>query len=200
MMQSLLPAIYPTLKARLSSQLRPDRAHHPGLSRCTASLLQPVVGYFADLKPMPYSLATGHGVDPDRAWCCSASPAAIGVILVAAMLIGIGSAVFHPESSRVARMASGGRHGLAQSLFQVGGNTGSALGPLLAAALVARYGQRSIAWCGRPGAARHPDPVLMSAPGTSITAWRACARHRAHEDHGLSARQGDDVDGASCCC
>ena len=173
MMQALLPAIYPSLKQDFHLNFT-----QIGLItlvyQITASLLQPVVGYFSDLKPRPYSLATGMIFDLDRSCGALAIAGSYGVILVCAMLIGIGSAVFHPESSRVARMASGGRHGLAQSLFQVGGNTGSALGPLLAAALVARYGQHSIAWAGAAGAARHHRSFIMSAPGTSITAWPAC--------------------------
>ena len=123
MMQALLPAIYPTLKTRFHLNFA-----QIGLVtlafQCTASLLQPVVGYFADLKPMPYSLALGMVSTLWAFWCCRVAPAAIACCWSPAMLIGLGSAVFHPESSRVARMASGGRHGLAQSVFQVGGNTG----------------------------------------------------------------------------
>jgi FSR family fosmidomycin resistance protein-like MFS transporter len=113
--------------------------------QCTASLFQPVVGYFADLKPMPYSLAAGMVSTLLGLLVLSVAPS-YPVLLVAAMMIGLGSAVFHPESSRVARMASGGRYGLAQSVFQVGGNTGQAISPLTAALLVATYGQRSIVW------------------------------------------------------
>ena len=116
--------------------------------------------------------------------------------LIAAMLIGIGSSVFHPESSRVARMASGGRHGLAQSLFQVGGNTGTALGPLTAALLVAVYGQRSVAWYARVGAAGHCHPVQCRAPGTSIMAWRRMrARHAPHDARPIAAARSSAVGG-----
>src|ERR1700744_941065 len=144
MMQALLPAIYPSLKQDFHLNFT-----QIGLItlvyQITASLLQPMVGYFSDLKPRPYSLATGM-VSTLVGLVLLGSAASYAMILICAMLIGIGSAVFHPESSRVARMASGGRHGLGPALFQVGGNTGSAVGPLLAAALVASYGQRSIAW------------------------------------------------------
>ncbi|HEY4123446.1 MAG TPA: MFS transporter, partial [Rhizomicrobium sp.] len=143
MMQSLLPAIYPTLKAQFHLNFT-----QIGLVtlvfQCTASLLQPVVGLYSDRRPMPYSLATGMVFTLVGLLVLSIAwdyP----ILLVAAALVGMGSSVFHPESSRVARMASGGRHGLAQSLFQVGGNIGSALGPLTAAAIVASFGQRSIA-------------------------------------------------------
>jgi len=146
MMQALLPAIYPSLKSDFHLSFT-----QIGLItlayQITASLLQPMVGHFSDLKPRPYSLSMGAVFTLVGLLGLSIA-GSYGAILICAMLIGIGSAVFHPESSRVARMASGGRHGLAQSLFQVGGNTGSALGPLLAAGLVASYGQRSIGWAG----------------------------------------------------
>jgi FSR family fosmidomycin resistance protein-like MFS transporter len=144
MMQSLLPAIYPTLKAQFHLSFA-----QIGLVtlafQCTASLLQPVVGYFADIKPMPYSLAVGMVATLIGLVVLSVAPN-YPVLLVAAMFVGFGSAVFHPEASRVARMASGGRYGLAQSVFQVGGNTGQAISPLTAALLVATYGQRSVIW------------------------------------------------------
>jgi FSR family fosmidomycin resistance protein-like MFS transporter len=111
----------------------------------TASLLQPLIGLYTDRKPKPYSLPFGMGFTlVGIALLSMASNYAL--ILVAAGLIGMGSAVFHPESSRVARMASGGQHGLAQSVFQVGGNVGSSLGPLLAAFVVLPKGQHSIVW------------------------------------------------------
>jgi FSR family fosmidomycin resistance protein-like MFS transporter len=112
----------------------------------TASLLQPIIGHYTDRRPTPYSLVIGMGVTLVGVLLLSIA-GTFGALLVAAGLMGVGSAVFHPESSRVARMASGGRHGLAQSLFQVGGNAGSSLGPLLAAFLVAPRGQWSVAWC-----------------------------------------------------
>lgn len=144
MMQALLPAIYPTLKMQFHLSFA-----QIGLVtlafQCTASLFQPVVGYFADLRPMPYSLALGMVSTLVGLLVLSVAPS-YPVLLIAAMMIGLGSAVFHPEASRVARMASGGRYGLAQSVFQVGGNTGQAISPLTAALLVATYGQRSIVW------------------------------------------------------
>ncbi len=144
MMQSLLPALYPMLKGsyRLSfGQI--------GLLtftfQFTASLLQPLIGALADRRPLPYSLATGMGFTLVGLLLLAAAPS-FALLLVAAALIGTGSSVFHPESSRVARMASGGKHGLAQSIFQVGGNFGSAAGPLLAAFIVLPFGQSSVAW------------------------------------------------------
>jgi FSR family fosmidomycin resistance protein-like MFS transporter len=144
MMQSLLPALYPMLKGsyRLSfGQI--------GLLtftfQITASLLQPLIGAFADKTPRPYSLAAGMGFTLAGLVLLGFADS-YALLLCAAALIGTGSSVFHPESSRVARMASGGRHGLAQSVFQVGGNLGSAAGPLLAAFIVLPHGQSSVAW------------------------------------------------------
>jgi MFS transporter, FSR family, fosmidomycin resistance protein len=141
--QSLLPAIYPLLKSSFHLDFG-----QIGLIAftllCTASLLQPLVGLYTDHRPKPYSLAFGMGFTLIGLLILSRAPS-FGTVLVAAALVGIGSAVFHPESSRIARMASGGQHGMAQSLFQLGGNAGSALGPLLAAIVLPR-GQSSIAW------------------------------------------------------
>lgn len=140
--QSLLPAIYPLLKDSFHLNLS-----QVGLialtSQFTASLLQPLVGLYTDRRPQPYSLAIGMTITLVGLLAFSVAPS-FGTVLVAAALVGIGSAVFHPESSRVARMASGGQHGMAQSLFQLGGNAGSALGPLLAAFFLTK-GQSSIA-------------------------------------------------------
>ncbi len=144
MVQSLIPAIYPILK---------DAFHldfgQIGLItltfQITASLLQPVVGLYTDKKSQPYSLAAGMGFTLIGLLLLSVAPS-FGALLLAAALVGMGSSVFHPESARVARMASGGQHGLAQSVFQVGGNAGASLGPLLAAFIVLPRGQRSIAW------------------------------------------------------
>ena len=140
--QSLVPAIYPMLKAAFSAQLRPDRADH-ARKQLTASLLQPLVGLYTDRRPLPYSLVGRHGLHARLACCCCRRRRSFGLILAAAVLMGIGSAVFHPESSRVARMASGGRHGLAQSVFQVGGNIGTSFGPLLAPSSCCRVGRRA---------------------------------------------------------
>ena len=142
--QSLIFAIYPLLKSTF--QLSFGQIGMITLSyQLTASLLQPVVGLYTDRRPKPYSLAFGMG-------CTLVGLLVMGTahnypaLVLAVMIVGTGSAVFHPESSRVARMASGGRHGLAQSIFQVGGNMGSAMGPLLAALVVIPQGQSSVAW------------------------------------------------------
>jgi FSR family fosmidomycin resistance protein-like MFS transporter len=144
MMQSLIPAIYPILK----ESFRLDFGQL-GLitltNQLTASLLQPVVGHYTDRNPKPYSLPVGMTFTLAGLVCLSLA-SSFPVLLVAVAFVGVGSAVFHPESSRVARMASGGQHGMAQSLFQVGGNAGSSLGPLLAAFIVVPHGQSSIAW------------------------------------------------------
>jgi FSR family fosmidomycin resistance protein-like MFS transporter len=144
MMQSLLPAIYPILKSGFHLDFG-----QIGLitltNQLTASLLQPAIGLYTDRRPKPYSLAIGMGFTLMGMLLLSAARH-FSVVLAAAALVGLGSSVFHPESSRIARAASGGRHGFAQSLFQVGGNAGSSLGPLLAAFIVLPRGQSSIAW------------------------------------------------------
>jgi MFS transporter, FSR family, fosmidomycin resistance protein len=144
LMQSLLAAVYPVLKESYALSFT-----QVGLItftfQVTASLLQPVVGIYTDRHPQPFSLAAGM-VSTLAGLLLLSVAGNFALILLAAALVGIGSSVFHPEASRVARMASGGRHGFAQSLFQVGGNAGSALGPLLAAFLVVPRGQGSIAW------------------------------------------------------
>jgi FSR family fosmidomycin resistance protein-like MFS transporter len=145
-MQSLLAAIYPMLK------------HDYGLDfwqiglltmafQMTASLLQPFVGHYTDKRPVPYSTSIGMG-STFAGLILLAYASSYAGLLVGAACVGIGSAIFHPESSRIARLASGGRHGFAQSLFQLGGNFGTALGPLLAAFIVLPRGQQSIAWFG----------------------------------------------------
>lgn len=144
MMQSLLPAIYPILKMSFSLDFG-QIGIITFIYQITASLLQPIIGYATDRKARPYSLAVGMGFTLCGLVMLSVA-SSFGMILIAAMLVGTGSSVFHPESSRIARLASGGRHGLAQSVFQVGGNMGSAIGPLLAAFIVAGRGQASIAW------------------------------------------------------
>ena len=144
LMQSLLPAIYPVLKQNFELSFR-----QIGLitlvHQITASLLQPMIGLYTDRRPQPYSLAIGMAFTL-AGMLLLAFGVTFGLIVVASALIGLGSAVFHPESSRIARLASGGRHGFAQAFFQVGGNAGSAFGPLLAAFFVLPRGQRSIAW------------------------------------------------------
>ena len=143
--QSLLPAIYPLLKASFALSFRQIGLMSLALM-LTASLLQPLVGLYTDRRPAPYALVIGMAFSLVGLLLLSIA-ATFPILLVAAGLMGIGSSIFHPESSRVARMASGGRHGLAQSLFQVGGNVGSSFGPLLAAFLVVPRGQSSIGWC-----------------------------------------------------
>jgi MFS transporter, FSR family, fosmidomycin resistance protein len=146
LLQSVIPAVYPILKEGYHLDFG-----QIGLitlaNQATASLLQPVVGLFTDARPKPYSLPIGMAFTLSGLILLSMAPSYL-VILLAVALVGMGSSVFHPESSRVARLASGGRHGFAQSLFQVGGNAGSATGPLLAAFIVLPNGQRSIAWFG----------------------------------------------------
>jgi FSR family fosmidomycin resistance protein-like MFS transporter len=143
--QSLLPAIYPILKSSFALSFSQIGMMTLALM-VTASLLQPIVGLYTDHRPTPYSLVVGMGFSLVGLVLLSMATT-FGTLLASASLVGVGSAVFHPESSRVARMASGGRHGLAQSLFQVGGNVGSSFGPLLAAFLVVPRGQSSIVWC-----------------------------------------------------
>lgn len=144
MLQSLILAIYPLLQKEFTlsfTQIGVITLTY----QITASLLQPLIGHYTDKHPKPYSLPVGMGFTLAGLLLLAAAQT-YGVILIAAALVGTGSSVFHPESSRVARMASGGRHGLAQSLFQVGGNFGSALGPLLAAIIIAPYGKGNVAW------------------------------------------------------
>lgn len=144
MMQSLVPAIYPIIKD----------AYHLDFGQIglitftfqlTASLFQPLVGAYTDRNPQPYSLVAGMGMTL-LGLIVLANASSYGMLILAAGLVGTGSSVFHPESTRMARLASGGRHGFAQSLFQVGGQTGSAVGPLLAAFIVVPHGQGSVAW------------------------------------------------------
>ncbi len=143
-MQSLIPSVYPIFKESYAL----DFAQIGLITlafQFTASLLQPVVGHFTDRKAQPFSLAVGMGSTFFGLLLLSVAHR-YGVILVAAALVGLGSAVFHPELARIARLASGGRYGFAQSVFQVGGNLGTSMGPLLAALIVVPFGQPSIAW------------------------------------------------------
>ena len=170
LMQSMVPALYPILKENYAL----DFAQIGLITlafQCTASLLQPVVGIYTDRKPMPYSLTIGMSSTFAGLILMSMAHSYPAILLAAAM-IGIGSAVFHPEASRIARMASGGRHGLAQSLFQVGGNTGSAAGPLLAAFIIVPRGQESIVWVS---AAALVAMVVLVAVGS----WYSRNRHLA---------------------
>jgi FSR family fosmidomycin resistance protein-like MFS transporter len=190
MMQSLVPALYPILKDNYAlsfSQI--------GLItlafQFTASMLQPVVGMYTDRKPQPYSLMVGMGFTLVGLLMMSHAHS-YPVILLSAALIGMGSSVFHPEASRVARMAAGGRYGLAQSLFQVGGNLGSASGPLLAAFIVVPRGQESLVYFS--GAALIAMIVLFQVgnwyrarrAATAKPATRKGAAGVAAGGHGLS--------------
>jgi FSR family fosmidomycin resistance protein-like MFS transporter len=144
LVQSVIPAVYPILKSSYGLDFG-----QIGLItltfQVTASILQPVIGSYTDKRPTPNSLPIGMAFTVCGTLLLAAAPS-YAIVLLAVAMVGMGSAVFHPESSRVARVASGGRHGLAQSFFQVGGNAGSAMGPLMAAFIVLPSGQRSIAW------------------------------------------------------
>ena len=143
-MQSLIPAAYPLLKDNLAlsfSQIGLVTLVFQG----TASILQPLVGLYTDRRPLPYAMAAGMA-STGCGLVLLAHAQSFGIVLLAVALIGLGSSIFHPEASRIARLAAGMRPGFAQSLFQVGGNAGSAIGPLAAAFVVMQRGQLSIEW------------------------------------------------------
>jgi FSR family fosmidomycin resistance protein-like MFS transporter len=144
MMQSLIVAIYPLLKGEFHLSFVQIGVITLTYQLC-ASVLQPLIGIYTDKHPKPYSLSIGMGFTLTGMMTLAFAPNYASV-LAAAALIGAGSSIFHPESSRIARLASGGRHGMAQSIFQVGGNAGSAMGPLLAAWIVIPHGQVSLSW------------------------------------------------------
>lgn len=144
LLQALLPAMYPILQSGFSLTF----AQIGILSfvyQITASLFQPFIGHYTDRRPMPYSLPFGMASSMAGVLFLAYAPS-YAWLLVGATLLGLGSSIFHPESSRIARLASGGSHGFAQSLFQVGGNFGSALGPLAAAFVILPRGQQGLAW------------------------------------------------------
>src|SRR5471030_1959737 len=173
MIQSLILAIYPLLQNEFSlsfTQIGMITLTY----QITASLLQPLIGYYTDKHPQPYSLPIGMGFTLSGLLLLSVAQT-FPLVLVAAALVGTGSSVFHPESSRVARMASGGRHGLAQSVFQVGGNLGSSIGPLIAAFIVVPHGQSSLAWCALIALAAI---VLLVKVGRWSAHHRPPAKHR----------------------
>lgn len=144
LLQAMLPAIFPLLKQNFALSF--GQIGIIGLVyQVTASLLQPWVGLYTDKRPLPYLLPSGMGMTLIGI-ALLATAGSYPMLLVAAAVVGVGSATFHPEASRIARLASGGRFGTAQSTFQVGGNTGSAIGPLLAAAIVIPHGQGAVAW------------------------------------------------------
>ncbi len=188
MVQSLVPSIYPILKSTYGLDFG-----QIGLItltfQLTASLLQPLVGLYTDRGPKPFSLPIGMGFTLVGLFILSRA-GSFETLLIGAALVGMGSAVFHPESSRVARMASGGRHGFAQSIFQVGGNAGTAIGPLLAAFIIVPHGQVSVSWFA-------PAVILSILILTHVGFWYraqisvpAGTRRAARADqHGLSRRQ-----------
>jgi len=187
MMQSLLPAIYPILKDNYGLTFG-QIGFLTFTFQVTASLLQPVIGFFTDKHPQPYSLSVGMAFSFTGLLLLSAA-GSYPLLLVAAALVGTGSAVLHPESSRVARMAAGNRPGLAQSLFQMGGNLGSSIGPLFAAVVVLRYGQPSVAWFALAAVV---GMTLLFGVGRWYSA-HGMARMRAqaprHREHAFSRRQ-----------
>ena len=188
MMQSLVPALYPILKENYALSF--TQVGFITLAfQFTASMLQPVVGMYTDKRPMPYSLVVGMGFTLVGLLSLSMAHS-YPVILLSAATIGMGSSVFHPEASRMARMAAGGRYGMAQSLFQIGGNMGSACGPLLAAFVVVVRGQNSLAWFS---AAALVAMVILFQVGTWYRARLATGASagakkatRAAAPHGLS--------------
>jgi len=187
MLQSVIPAVYPILKVAYRLDFRQIGMITLSV-QLTASLLQPFVGIYTDRRPTPYSLPVGMGFTLAGLLLLAFAPR-YHMVLVAVALVGVGSSVFHPESSRVARLASGGQHGLAQSLFQVGGNAGSALGPLLAALVVIPGGQRSIAWFS---AAALLAIIVLTRIGTwykSHGAIRAKAAAALHDRHPQLSRR-----------
>ena len=188
-LQSLIPAIYPILK----TELRLDYSHI-GLitltNQLTASLLQPFVGAFTDKHPQPFSLALGMTSTLVGLVLLALAPN-LALVLVAVAFVGIGSSVFHPEASRVAHLSSGGRFGFAQSVFQVGGNAGSSLGPLLAAAIVVYRGQKSVIWFSLLALL---GIIVLSRIGiwyrASLAQPHAAKRHAAHHrDTGLTRKR-----------
>ncbi len=179
--QSLVPSIYPLLKT--SFHLDFGQIGLITLAfQMTSSFLQPLVGFATDRRPSPFSLAVGMVFSLCGLVLLSRAPD-FRSIIVAASLIGVGSSIFHPEASRIARAASGGRYGLAQSMFQVGGYSGSAIGPLLAAFIVVPQGQRSVAWFSAIAlvgivvlAASAPGTGVISRRGPSVRASRRRSR------------------------
>lgn len=144
LMQAVIPSIYPILKDEFTLTFTQIGLIQLAF-QLTASLLQPAVGIYTDLRPQPYSLPIGMGFTMVGLLMLAFAPS-YPLLLVSVAFVGIGSSIFHPEASRIARLASGGRHGMAQSVFQVGGNFGSAIGPLLTALIVLSRGQVAVAW------------------------------------------------------
>lgn len=183
-LQALLVALYPLLKS--TYHLTFTQIGYITLTfQLTASLLQPIVGYATDRRPRPFSLAIGMGATLIGLLMLSRADS-FASIVVSASLVGLGSSIFHPEASRIARMASGGKHGFAQSLFQVGGNFGSALGPLLAAIIVTPRGQPAIAWFAILAAL---TVILLARIGywyrAKLEQIRSTKQKRSHGSHSL---------------
>ena len=174
-MQSLLAAIYPLLKDSYPPRLLADRPAHPGVpgDRVAAAAARSACTPTSARCPIRCRSAWRRR---SSAWSCSPMRTATSMLVLGAVLIGLGSAIFHPESSRVARLASGGRFGLAQSIFQVGGNFGQALGPLLAAFIVVPFGQTSVAWFTARFAGRHHRAVAGGRLVRGASARRATAQ------------------------
>ena len=162
MIQSLIVAIYPLLKGEFALSFVQIGTITLTYQVC-ASVLQPLIGAYTDKHPQPHSLSAGMCFTLIGLVTLGLAPNYMSV-LIAAAFVGAGSAIFHPESSRIARLASGGRHGLAQSIFQVGGSAGSAVGPLLAAWIIIPHGQSSVAWFA-------PAAVLAIAVLWNVSAW-----------------------------
>src|SRR4051812_28200285 len=144
MLQALLPAVYPILQGDFNLSFA-QIGLLTFVYQLTASIFQPFIGLYTDRRPMPYSLPLAMVSSMSGLLTLAFAPN-YGTLLAGAVLLGLGSSIFHPETSRIARLSSGGAHGLAQSLFQVGGNFGSALGPLAAAFIVLPRGQHGLAW------------------------------------------------------
>jgi FSR family fosmidomycin resistance protein-like MFS transporter len=184
MLQSAIPSAYPILKGTYHLDFG-QIGVITLTNQIAASLLQPLVGMYTDRRPLPYSLAIGMCVTLAGLLLLAFAPS-YAVVLVAVACVGLGSAVFHPESSRVARMASGGRHGFAQSFFQVGGNVGSAVGPLLAAFVILPLGQRSVALFSAGAAAAF---LVLLRVGRWYAGRRTHGTHRAPVAAALPPRQ-----------
>ncbi len=160
MMQALLPAVYPILQGNFALSFA-QVGFLTFVYQLTASILQPFIGAYTDRRPLPYSLPFGMASSMLGLLTLAYAPS-YGMLLLGAVLLGVGSSIFHPETSRIARLASGGSHGMAQSIFQVGGNFGSAVGPLAAAFIVLPRGQEGLAWFALAALA---GMIILSALG-----------------------------------
>lgn len=187
MMQALLPAIYPILSDRFTLSFA-EIGMLTLFYQITASVLQPLIGFYTDRRPQPYSLPFAM-LALLLGLLILAFALSYPVLLCGAMMLGLGSSIFHPESSRIARLASGGEHGLAQSLFQVGGNFGSALGPLMAAYFILPRGQQGLAWFAIAALGGMGVMTALSRWYKSNGAARASSHREAQKNSSLSARR-----------